>query len=63
MGTKLRTNIGTSVQKVNSVKQLHIFKQMCPLPMPYEGSENSVFMLIATKFVNRIQGSSWNVGD
>jgi hypothetical protein len=59
MGTKLRTNIGTpSVQKVNSVKLLHIYKQMCPLPMPYEGSENSVFMLIATKFVNRTQGSS-----
>lgn len=38
MGTKLHTNIGTSsVQKVNCVKQLHIFKQMCPLPMPYEG--------------------------
>jgi len=59
MGTKLCTNIGTSsVQKVNYVKQLHIFKQMCPLPMPYEGSENAVFMLTATKFVNRTQGSS-----
>lgn len=59
MGTKLRTNIGTSsVQKVNSLKQLHIFKKMCPLPMPYGGSENSVFILIATKSVNRTQGSS-----
>jgi hypothetical protein len=58
MGTKLCNNTGTSsFQKVNSVKQQHIFKQMCPLPMPYEGSENSVFTLIATKFVNRTQGS------
>jgi hypothetical protein len=59
MGTKLCTKIGTSsVQKVNSVKQFHIFKQMCLLPMSYEGSENSVFISTATKSVNRTQVSS-----